>query len=101
MLNEVGKTVFGTSWVVNPGKTDALTFTYRLPPSVADKIVTGTYRLDWPKQAGADRTRLTVDLRFGKNIRTADPPEPKQYWGDARYVHETDTERDRAFDIGL
>lgn len=99
VTKELGKTVFGAFWSVEPGRTGTLTFTYKLPPTVAEKIAAGQYRLDWPKQAGVDDARLTLDLAFGKNVKSATPPEDQSKWGDARYEHATDSLEDRAFTV--
>ncbi len=99
VTKELGKTVFGAFWAIEPGKTGTLSFTYKLPPSVGEKIAQGTYRLDWPKQAGADKTQLTVQALFGKNVLSAEPPESKEKWGDARYEVQTDSAMDRKFEI--
>jgi hypothetical protein len=101
VTKELGKTVFGAFWSVEPGKTGTLSFTYKLPSAVGEKIAQGTYRLDWPKQAGADKTQLTVQALFGKNVLSAVPPEPKEKWGDARYEVQTDTAKDRVFLLQL
>lgn len=99
VMKELGKTVYGAFWAVEPGKTGELSFTYRLPKDVADRIQNGTYHLDWLKQPGVDDAGLTLDLSLGKNITTATPPEDEEKWGDAQYYYETDTLVDRAFDI--
>lgn len=97
VFKELGKTVFASFWVVEPGATRTLTFTYRLPQELATQIASGIYRLDWPKQAGADETQLTLDLKFGKNIKTAEPAEARETWGDGAYQFVTDSLNDRVF----
>lgn len=97
VFRELGKTVFASFWVVEPGATRTLTFTYRLPQEIAAQITSGIYRLDWPKQAGADETQLTLDLKFGKNIKTAEPAEARETWGDMTYQFVTDSLNDRVF----
>lgn len=101
VFKELGKTVFGAFWSIEPGKTGTLSFTYALPPTAVEKIQTGTYELDWPKQAGADLTQLTLDLLFGTNVLSATPAEQKEKWGDARYEYTTDSLADRKFEINL
>ncbi len=101
VFKDLGKTVFGSFWTIEPGDRGTLTFTYRVSPDVAAQIAAGTYRLDWPKQAGADKTRLTVDLKFGKNIGAADPAEAREKWGDAAYQLTTDSLVDRSFSLKL
>ncbi|MEK7116393.1 MAG: DUF4012 domain-containing protein [Patescibacteria group bacterium] len=99
VTKELGKTVFGTFWSIEPGKTGMLSFTYALPPSAVGKMAHGSYSLDWPKQPGADRTQLTLDLLFDTNVLKATPPESKEKWGDARYEYKTDSLMDRKFNI--
>ncbi|MCI0479653.1 DUF4012 domain-containing protein [Candidatus Uhrbacteria bacterium] len=97
VMRELGKTVFGAFWSVEPGKTGKLSFTYRLPEDVADRLARGEYRLDWQKQPGVDGMELTLDLAFGKNIASATPSEEESRWGDARYQVEADSLVDRTF----
>ncbi|MFA5935832.1 MAG: DUF4012 domain-containing protein [Patescibacteria group bacterium] len=99
VMKELGKTVYGAFWSIEPGKTRELSFTYRLPRSVTDGIQNGMYHLDWMKQPGVDDAGLTLDLSLGKNIMSATPSENEQKWGDARYEYETDSLTDRSFDI--
>jgi len=101
VMKDLGKTVFGAFWSVEPAHTGTLSFTYRLPKDVSDRIANGTYRLDWPKQPGVDGSRLTLDLLFGKNIQSASPSEDQSHWGDARYQVQTDSLVDRVFTISF
>lgn len=100
-FRELGKTVFGAFWSIEPTKTGELTFSYRLPKTVADQIAQRTYRLDWQKQAGVDDAQLTLDLLFDKNIVSATPAEDATKWGDRRYEYQTDSLVDRIFYIHL
>lgn len=99
VMKELGKTVFGAFWSIEPGKTGTLMFKYRLPQTTVEKLTSDQYRLDWQKQPGADKTQLTLDLKLGKNIKSAVPAEPQDKWGDARYEYETDSLVDRTFEI--
>lgn len=99
VYRELGKTVFGAFWSIEPKTSQELSFTYRLPASVADQIEKGSYRLDWQKQAGNDNAGLTLDLLFDGAIRNADPPEPESQWGDASYRVESNTLEDRKFNV--
>ncbi|MDQ7815075.1 MAG: DUF4012 domain-containing protein [Patescibacteria group bacterium] len=101
VTHELGKTVLGAFWSIEPGQTGTLKFKYRLPQSVAEKAGQGEYILDWQKQSGADKTGLTLDLKFGKNIRSAIPGEDQEKWGDARYEYKTDSLVDRTFEVKL
>ncbi len=99
VTHELGKTVFGAFWSIEPGQTGTLQYKYRLPSSVAEKASQGGYILDWQKQSGADKTGLTLDLKFGKNIVSAVPGEDQEKWGDNRYQYVTDSLVDRTFEI--
>ncbi len=99
VMKDLGKTVFGAFWSIEPGQTGTLMFKYRLPQDIADQAASGTYRLDWPKQAGADNSQLTLDLKFGKNIKSAVPAEAQNKWGDSLYEYQTDSLVDRMFEI--
>lgn len=99
VFNELGKTVYGAFWSIEPNSTGNLSFTYRLPPYIAKQIRQNEYQLDWSKQPGADETNLTVNLLFDKNIKSATPSEERNKWGDARYEYQTDSLMDRSFVI--
>lgn len=101
VMKELGKTVYGAFWAIEPNRTGELSFTYLLPQTVADQVAAGTYHLDWLKQAGVDDEQLTLDLSLGKTITSAVPAEDESKWGDARYEYETDSLTDRSFDIKL
>lgn len=99
VYKELGKTVFGAFWSIEPTATQELTFTYRLPPSTLDALDETGYRLDVPKQSGNDATVLSVDLRFNRPVRGAIPGEDPSQFGDTNYYFETDMEFDRAFQV--
>lgn len=101
VTRELGKTVFGTFWVVEPGKTGSLTFRYALPASVSDRAAAGTYRLDWMKQAGNDQTSYGLSVALPRGVKTANPPEDEERWGDLAYQVESDALKDRVFEVGF
>jgi len=101
VTKELGKTVFGAFWSIEPGHTGTLSFTYKLPPSVLANVTTTGYHLDWPKQAGADNTQLTLDLSFATTLKSAVPSEDASQFGDARYEYTTDSLLDRVFNISF
>lgn len=100
VFNELGKRVFGAFWVIEPGRTGELVFRYRLPARVAEQIASEAYTLLVQKQPGA-KAKLTLDLRFGKTVRSASPPEDESEWGDDRYRHEFDLLKNETFIIGF
>jgi hypothetical protein len=104
VMHELGKTVFGAFWSIEPKTTQELSFTYRLPPTMlmsSDPDAKPGYHLDIPKQSGNDESSLTLDLRFGKNLKTAMPPEASEQFGDMSYKVESDTALDRSFQVSF
>ncbi|HEU0050851.1 MAG TPA: DUF4012 domain-containing protein, partial [Patescibacteria group bacterium] len=98
VMHELGKTIFGAFWAIEPGETRQLLFTYRLPSSVVDPWTQGEYQLYVQKQPGA-KQRLTLDLGFGKNLKAAEPAEAKNEYGDQNYRVSMPLDADRTFDI--
>lgn len=96
---ELGKTWFGAFIVIEPGKEKTLTFRYKLPTSLAASLQNGEYHLLYQKQPGIPESRLTLDLNFDKNIQSASPGEPKNFWGDTRYQWSDMVKQDKTFDI--
>lgn len=99
VTRELGKTVFGAFWSIEPNTSQDLSFTYKLPSSVVDNLRKGAYSLDWQKQSGNDSVGLTLDLSFGKNLKSAVPPEDSTQWGDAFYRVESNSLLDRQFSL--
>jgi len=93
--------VFGAFISIEPGKTGALTFEYKLSDRVRALIAQGSYRLQFFKQNGAMDHALTLGLQFGKNVVRAIPPEEAKFWGDGTYSLETRLDQDREFYIGF
>ncbi len=97
IMKDLGKTVFGAFWSIEPGQTRTLSFRYRLPSRVAQPLLNeGKYELLLQKQPGT-KHRLTLDLRLGKKLVAAMPPEASQEFGDDRYRLTTDLEADQIF----
>lgn len=69
---EHGRAVFGGFFVTEPGETTSISFTYKLPKNVVDKINEGAYNLLYQKQPGTNH-RLTLDLDFDKTINNSVP----------------------------
>lgn len=98
VYRELGKQVFAGFWIIEPGKTAEQIFRYRLPARIKEQINTNEYQLLAQKQPGAERT-LTLDLRFGKNIRQAAPPEDPSEFGDDRFRYENSWIETQPFEI--
>jgi len=102
VMHELGKTVFGAFWSIEPGETRDLQFTYRLPANVLQAMRSeaenGGYSLTVQRQPG-NTLELTLDNALGKNIRAADPSEAPQDFGDQRYHLTVPLDRDRTFRV--
>lgn len=99
VMKDLGKTVFGAFWSVEPGETRTLTFRYRLPERVSRPLLQqGSYQLLVQKQPGA-KHRLTVDLRLGKKLIAATPAELPAEYGDDRYRVTSEVDTDKLFSV--
>lgn len=99
VMKDLGKTVFGAFWSIEPGQTRTLSFTYRLPERVRGSLMSrGVYSLLLQKQPGA-KQRLTIDLRLGKKLVAATPPEAPEEYGDDRYRTTVDMEKDAGVEV--
>lgn len=99
IMKELGKTVFGAFWAVEPGKTGELSFTYSLPAETSACLNRGEYVLDWLKQPGVDQLQMEVEILLPGEVLEADPPEADARWGDAVYQVEADSRDDQRFKI--
>jgi hypothetical protein len=96
---ENGRQWFGAFTTVEPGKTVTLTFVYTLSPEVTSQAVLGKYNLLLQKQIGTIAPPLTLELDFGKKLKTATPGEATEKWGDNKYNLVTDLNHDRMFNL--
>ena len=71
--DEHGKTVFGTFISIEPGRSETLTFTYKLPAFLAAKAARGQYKLLAQKQAGAQAHALKLDIALPFKIGAVAP----------------------------
>lgn len=101
VMKDLGKTVFGAFWSIEPGRTGKLSFTYELPRSSVESILDGTYRLDWPKQPGVDNAEFNVRILFPQSVANASPPEPEEKWGDNTYEVQAGSLYDQTFQVEL
>lgn len=70
---ELGKTVFATFMSIEPGQTETLSLTYRLPATVTDAIAAGRYDLLVQKQPGTIDHQLQLTTSFGRPIQFVSP----------------------------
>ncbi|MCH8049158.1 DUF4012 domain-containing protein [Patescibacteria group bacterium] len=99
VADDLGMTSFGGFISIEPGDTGTLTFTYRLPESVEKTIRKRLYQLKVFKQVGAANHALTLDLDFGKKVKTATPAEEPTNFGDNVYQLNTILDQDSVFTI--
>ncbi len=97
--NELGKTYFGAFISVEPKETRSLSFEYILPEKVKKQIEGGLYKFFVQKQVGTFGHPLTLNLNFGKKIKSASPAERQEEWGDEIYKLQTDLRVDREIEI--
>lgn len=62
ITDQHGKTVFGTFISIEPGRSETLAFTYKLPAWLTKKIIRGQYQLLVQKQGGTEAHELQLDL---------------------------------------
>ncbi len=98
VAEEFGKTYFGAFISIEPHETGVLTFEYKLPERIKEQIRTGNYNLMVQKQPGVI-PYLTLDLKFGKTIKSATPPELENEWFNTSYNYATALDSDKEFDV--
>lgn len=92
---------FGAYFEVLPGRSAALSFTYQLPSQIQEQINNNQYQLKVQKQLGTGANKLTLNLKFDKNLTNAKPPETPDHFGDSVYTMITDLAVDRAFSVNF
>lgn len=68
LSKELGKTVAGVFWEIDPLHSKTLILEYHLSPKVNQLYHQGKYSLLLQKQPGISGHKLRIDLRFAKNI---------------------------------
>jgi hypothetical protein len=87
---------------VEPGKIGTLTFTYRLPQSIADQITAGQYNLYLQKQPGSSITALDLDLELDSDIKSqTDTSADKPDSSGSRFSSRSGFEMDRSISLGF
>lgn len=97
---ENGKTVFGGFVSTEPGTESTIRYEYKLPRPVAESIKNGEYSLLIQKQAGVS-PELTLDLKFGKTMRSAMPEDQDKHLFNREYNFGSVLNRDKDFSISL
>lgn len=101
VTSELGLTSFGAFTSIEPGRSRDLIFTFHASDDIRRALDDREYELRVFKQLGAPPVALTLDLHFGKKIRSATPGEAYEEWGDAVYRLETEVERVLDVRVGL
>ncbi|MCX6740076.1 MAG: DUF4012 domain-containing protein [Candidatus Parcubacteria bacterium] len=96
--SEFNKAFFGAFISIEPHETGTLTFEYKLPARIKEQIRANTYNLLVQKQPGV-LPDLTLDLKFGKNIKSAVPAEPENEWFNTNYNNEIVLDGDKVFEV--
>jgi len=97
VMHDLGKTVFGAFWSIEPDESRQLKFVYRLPSTIYH--LSSPYTLLVQRQPGSN-TYLTLDVLFGKKVQAADPPEEMSERGDDRYrIKDWKLEKDQTFRV--
>ena len=68
---ELGKTVFGAFWYINPGQTKTLVFSYQLPAGLKGQFQSAApYNLYLQKQAGTVGHEASIRVKLGDAEKT-------------------------------
>lgn len=99
---ENDKTVLGAFISIEPQEKGTLVFEYKLPDHLSDKLQNGEeYNLYVQKQPGTLNDKLNINLTMPEKLKTSNPGESRQYWGDNKYQVNWDLEEDREVKIGF
>lgn len=99
VLEEEGKTRFGAFISIEPQEQGVLSFTYKLPPYIADQIKNKQYSLFAQKQSGTPAYSLNVLLEFDQKIDSFSPIDKGGQDGQNKVTFSTNLEEDREFTI--
>ena len=99
VVDDLELTSFGAFTSIEPGDEKTMSFTYKLPANVAEAISGNVYQLKIAKQLGAADHTLTLDLNFGKKVRTALPSEEASEFGDSLLRLGTVLDQDKVFTV--
>ena len=96
---ELNKQWFGTFVSVEPGNTGEIEYQFYLSEEIVKQIINGNYNLYAQKQLGTVDHKLTLDLNFGRQVKSAIPGEDEKYFNDKKYNISTDLKVDRKFEV--
>lgn len=94
-----GKTVFGTFISIEPEDSETLTFSYKLPAGLVNKISEGNYSLLVQKQAGTEAHDLELDIALPFNVQTLEPSSILKKADKNQAASRTKLQEDRSFTV--
>lgn len=92
-----GKTVFGTFISIEPEDSETLTFSYKLPAGLVNKISQGDYSLLVQKQAGTEAHDLELDIALPFNVNGTVPNNILKKSDKNQVTAKTNLQEDRTF----
>ena len=98
---EESKAVFGGFFVVPPGQTREVRFSYRLSDHIVDQILGGEYDLLVQKQAGTGKVPLRVAASLPSGVITIRREQGNAWISPAGWDYETLLETDRRIHVQL
>jgi len=98
---ELGMTVFGGFFAVEPGETGSFSYEYLLPESVSEAVEDGMYELDVIKQVGSAAHELNLNFDFDKRVKSAYPSEEPDEFGDDKYLLNTKLDQNLEFTVSF
>ncbi|MEK7164661.1 MAG: DUF4012 domain-containing protein [Patescibacteria group bacterium] len=93
-----GKTVFGTFISIEPEDSETLTFSYKLPAGLVNKISQGDYSLLVQKQAGTEAHGLELDIALPFAVESVNPSVLKKA-DKNQVISRTNLQEDRSFTV--
>ena len=93
-----GKTVFGTFISIEPEDSETLTFNYKLPAGLVNKISQGDYSLLVQKQAGTEAHGLELDIALPFAVESVNPSVLKKA-DKNQVISRTNLQEDRSFTV--
>ncbi len=94
-----GKTVFGTFISIEPEASETLTFSYKLPAGLVNKISQGSYNLLVQKQAGTAGHDLELDIALPFAVSNTVPNNIFKKSDKNQVIAKTKLQEDRTFKI--
>lgn len=101
VVNELGKTYFGSFVSVEPQETVKILYIYELPDSVKKSMDEKNYRLSVQKQAGTANYDLNLNLSFNRKIKEFSPIDKGTKQSNNSLSFKTSLNQDLEFNVKL